>query len=405
MTDQKFGRDMFNDFDIDDPSFNENFTAVLDEFVAKCPVARSNVGDGYYVINRYEDVRKAGQDWETFSSAKGFQPNRPDGVPYLYPEESHPPNHDKWRRELHPYFAPRALAQLEDQIRADARELIDEFIESGTCDFVADFAAELPGRAFFKNLIDVPVEDLPMLLTAMDAGIYGPVEERAEAFGRAFAYLGEHLAKRRDNPGPGDLLDVIAAGVDKDGEVAPWEDRVSIITDLTLGGIATTTYVMSGAIHHLATHPEDRKDLANNPALIPNAVEEFARVFPPVVALGRSVTKDVEVAGTQLKEGDFVLLNYASASRDPDAVENPSKLDIHREGIVHTAFGVGVHRCIGSHLARLELRIVLEEVLKRIPEFSVADGAVPEYETGVLRTMKSLPLVFPAGAKADPEVV
>ena len=154
---------------------------------------------------------------------------------------------------------------------------------------------------------------------------------------------------------------------------------------------------MSGAVYHLATHPEDRKELATNPDLIINAVEEFARVFPPVVALGRSVTKDTEVAGTQLKEGDFVLLNYASASRDPDAVENPQKLDIKRESIVHTAFGVGPHRCIGSHLARLELRIVLEELLRRIPEFTVPEGIVPEYETGVLRTMKSLPLVFPAG--------
>lgn len=398
MTEQQFGRDMFADFDIDDPRFNEHFTDVLDAFVSKCPVARSNVGAGYYVINRYEDVRRAGQDWQTFSSAKGFQPNRPDGVPYLYPEESDPPYHDEWRRVLNPFFGPRAVAEFEDQIRADANELIDGFIDKGSCDFVADFAAELPGRAFFKNLVHVPVEDLPMLLQAMDNGIYGPVEERAESFAKAFGYLGEHLAKRRDNPGPGDLLDVIAAGVDKDGEICPWEDRVSIITDLTLGGIATTTYVMSGAIHHLATHPADRKALAADPSLLPNAIEEFARVFPPVVALGRSVTRDVEVAGTQFKEGDFVLLNYASASRDPDAVENPTELDIRREGVVHTAFGVGVHRCIGSHLARLELRVVLEEVLRRMPEFEVAPGQEPKYETGVLRTMTTLPLVFSTDA-------
>ncbi len=398
MTEQQFGRDMFADFDIDDPRFNEHFTDVLDEFVAKCPVARSNVGKGYYVLNRFEDVRKAGQDWRTFSSAKGFQPNRAEGIPYLYPEESDPPYHDEWRRVLNPFFGPRAVAEFENQIRADAKELIDNFVDKGSCDFVAEFGAELPGRAFFKNLIHVPVEDLPMLLEAMDNGVYGPMEERAESFNKAFAYLGEHLAKRRDNPGPGDLVDVIAAGVDKDGGTCPWEDRVSIITDLTLGGIATTTYVMSGAIHHLATHPEDRKALAEDPSLIPNAIEEFARVFPPVVALGRTVTKDVELGGTQFKEGDFVLLNYASASRDPDAVEDPTTLDIRREGVAHTAFGVGVHRCIGSHLARLELRVVLEEFLSRIPDFEVAPGAEPKYETGVLRTMTTLPLVFPAAA-------
>jgi cytochrome P450 len=397
VTQQEFGRDIFEDFDVDDPIFNDRFNDVLNAFVAKCPVARSNVGEGYYVINRFQLVRKAGQDWRTFSSAKGFLPNRPEGMPYLIPEESDPPYHDTWRKVLNPFLAPQYLAQFEDQIRADATELIDGFIDKGSCDFVTDFGTSLPGLAFFKNLVHVPVEDLPMLLKAMDDGIYGPREQRAECFNRAFAYLGEHLAKRRDNPGPGDLVDVIAAGVQKDGELCPWEDRVSVITDLTFGGIATTTYLMSGAIYHLATHPQDRKDLANDPSLIANAFEEFARLYAPVVALGRWVTKDIEFGGRQFKEGDRVLLNYAAASRDPDAVENPQHLDIRREGFVHTAFGVGVHRCIGSHLARLELRVVLEEMLRRIPEFSLAEGAEPKFETGVLRTMTSLPLVFPPG--------
>lgn len=394
MTAEKFGRDMFNDFDIDAPVFNDRFLEVQDELVAKCPVAHSTVGEGYHVINRYEDVKKAGQDWKTFSSAKGFQPNRADGVPYLYPEECDPPYHNNWRTVLNPFFAPGPVSDMEDAIRADARELIDAFADKGSCEFVSEFAAELPGRAFFKNLIGVPVEDLPMLLEAMDAGIYGPIDERPAAFGKAFGYLGEYLAKRKDEPNSGDLIDTIAAGVERDGEPCPWEDRVSILTDLTLGGIATTTYVMSGAIYHLATHPEDRKKLVEDPSKIPNAIEEFVRFFPPVVALGRSVTEDVELGGYEFKKDDFVLLNYASASRDPDAVDDPQTLDIERDKIVHTAFGVGVHRCIGSHLARLELRVVLEEFLARIPDFEVKPGMEPSYETGVLRTMKSLELVF-----------
>lgn len=394
MTAHQFGRDMFEDFDIDAPEFNDNFTDVLDELVAKCPVAHSKVGEGYYVINRYEDVKAAGQDWQTFSSAKGFQPNRAEGVPYLYPEECDPPYHNNWRSPLNAFFAPGPVNEMEDSIRADARELIDAFADTGSCEFVSQFAAELPGRAFFKNLIGVPVSDLPMLLEAMDAGIYGPVEERPAAFGKAFGYLGEYLATRKDEPNTGSLIDMIAAGVDRDGEPCPWEDRVSILTDLTLGGIATTTYVMSGAMHFLATNPEAREKLVNDPDLIPNAVEEFVRCFPPVVALGRSVTKDVELAGHQFKKDDFVLLNYASASRDPAAIDNPDVIDIERDKILHTAFGVGVHRCIGSHLARLELRVVFEELLSRIPNFSLKEGTEPTYETGVLRTMKALELVF-----------
>ncbi|MCZ4278494.1 cytochrome P450 [Rhodococcoides yunnanense] len=394
MTTEQFGRDMFEDFDIDAPEFNDHFTDVLDELVAKCPVAHSTVGEGYHVINRYEDVKAAGQDWQTFSSAKGFQPNRAEGVPYLYPEESDPPYHNSWRSALNPFFAPGPVSDMEDSIRADAKELIASFVNDGKAEFVSQFAAELPGRAFFKNLIGVPVEDLPMILKAMDDHIYGPVDQRAESLGVALGYLGNYLSARKDQPSTGDLIDVIAAGVERDGELCPWEDRVSILTDLTLGGIATTTYVMSGAVHYLATHPEARKKLVDDPDLIPNAVEEFVRYFPPVVALGRSVTKDVEFAGYQFKKDDFVLLNYASASRDPAAIDDPQTVDIERDKILHTAFGVGVHRCIGSHLARLELRIVLEELLSAIPDFSVKEGTVPSYETGVLRTMKSLDLVF-----------
>ncbi|MPY47499.1 cytochrome P450 [Streptomyces acidicola] len=397
METDRFGRDIETDFDIDDPAFNEHFYDVLDTMVARCPVAHSKVGKGYSLLNRYEDVRRAGQDWRTFSSAKGFQPNRPEGMPYLYPEESDPPRHTDWRRALNPFFAPNAVKEFEGQIRADANDLIDAFADRGTCEFIHDFAAQLPGRAFFKNLIGVPVDDLAMLVEAMDAGTYGPVEERAASFGRAIDYLGDFLARRRDEPPRGDLVDLIAGGVEHDGEPCSWEERVSVITDLTFGGIATTTFVMAGALLHLATHPKDRETLVREPSRIPNAVEEFVRYYPPVVALGRTVTKDVEIAGHRFEEGDFVLLNYAAASRDPDALDRPAELDINRESILHTAFGVGPHRCIGSNLARLELRVVLEEFLRRIPDFALKEDTTPEYETGVLRTMTSLHLVFPGG--------
>lgn len=391
---QQFDRDMLTDFDIEDPEFNDRFYDVLDTFVDKCPVTRSNVGKGYFVLNRYADVKRAGQDWRTFSSAKGFAPNRDPEMPYLYPEESDPPYHNTWRTVLNPFFTPEAIKSYEGPIRAEARNLIDAFIAKGECDYVADFSSVLPGRAMFMNLLNIPEEDIPGLIETMDAGFYGPIDERAGAFGKAFVYVGGYLERRRDEPPRGDIVDVIAAGVDRDGEPCPWQDRVSILTDLMLGGIVTATFVMSGAMYHLATHPEDRARLAADPSLIPNAAEEFVRYFPPVVALGRTVTKDVEMAGHQFKEGDFVLLNYASASRDPQAVDRPTECDISRDRVPHSAFGVGVHRCIGAHLARLEIKVALEEFLARIPEFECKPGTGPKYETGILRTMKSLQLVF-----------
>jgi cytochrome P450 len=391
----RYGRDMFNDFDIDDPMFNEHFFDILDEMVAKCPVVRSNVGAGYWMVTRQEDVRRVGQDWRTFSSAKGYQPNRPEGLPYLMPEESDPPKHTRWRTTLNPYMSPKAVAKYEDQIRRDANILIDRFIDNGECEFVGDFGSKLPGWAFFKNVLGVPIDDLDMLVTGVENGTFAPPEERAGYFAEVFDYLGKYLALRKDQQPRGDLVDVIAAGVEyEDGELAPWDDRVSILVDLTFGGIATTTYVMAGAILHLATHQSDREALVDNPELIPGAVEEFVRVFPPVVALGRTCTKDVEVAGTQMKEGDFVLLGYGSASRDPRVVDDPTTINIMRDTVLHSAFGVGQHRCIGSNLARLELRATFEEWLRRIPDFGVKPGTAPAYETGILRTMKDLHLVF-----------
>jgi cytochrome P450 len=391
----RYGRDLFNDFDLDDPRFNDHFFDILDDMVAHCPVARSNVGEGYWLVNRQADVRRVGQDPRTFSSAKGYQPNRPEGLPYLYPEESDPPIHTAWRQKLNQFLSPKAVAPYEERIRADANVLIDRFIDRGECDFVSEFGAKLPGWAFFKNVLGVPVEDLDMLVDGVEQGTFAPPAERAAHFAKVFGYLGNYLAVRKDEPPRGDMVDTIAAGVTyADGTPSAWDDQVSILVDLTFGGIATTTYVMAGAMHHLATNPAVRETLVDNPELMAGAVEEFVRVFPPVVALGRTCTKDVEVAGTQMKEGDFVMLNYGAASRDPRVVQNPGEIDISREAVLHSAFGVGIHRCIGSNLARLELRATFEEWLKRIPDFALKPGTAPSTETGILRTMKNLQLVF-----------
>ena len=252
---EKWGRDMFKDFDIDDPKFNEHFFEILDSMVQHCPVVRSNVGQGYWMVTRQADVRKVGQDWKTFSSAKGYQPNRPEGLPYLYPEESDPPRHTAWRRTLNPHLSPKAVAPYEETIRSDANALIDRFIDRGECDFVSEFGAKLPGWAFFKNVLGVPVDDLDMLVDCVERGTFDPPEERPPHFAKIFEYLGEYLAKRKEQPPRGDMVDTIAAGVNyEDGSPAPWDHQVSILVDLTFGGIATTTYVMAGAIHHLATN-------------------------------------------------------------------------------------------------------------------------------------------------------
>jgi cytochrome P450 len=392
----RYGRDMFNDFDIHDPRFNEHFEEILDDLVERCPVARSKVGEGYWVLSRQKDVRRVGQDWKGFCSGEGTMEmisDRPG--PFLLPEESDPPIHTAWRHALTPHLSPRAVKRYEADIRADANTLIDALIDDRTCDFVSQFAAKLPGWAFFKNILGVPTDDLDALVDGVHRGSFDVPERRAAHLGRVYAYLDDYLTARAEEPPHGDVVDVLAAGVTyEDGRFAPWEDRVSVMLTVTFGGISTAGFVMAAGMHHLATHPGDRFKLLENPGLIPGAVEEFVRAFPAAVALGRRCTRDVEIAGTPISAGDWVMLLYGAASRDPQAIDRAQEIDIERGTVVHSAFGVGPHRCLGSNLARLELCCTFEEWLKRIPEFAVTPGFSPEYETGMIRCMKRLDLTF-----------
>ena len=381
-------------FDVEDEAFVEDFEGVLEHLVAKCPVAHSSVGPGYRVLNRYEDVRRAGADWRTFSSGDGWMLNPPEGNLPILPEDLDPPYHTAWRRVLNPFFKPSAIRAIEPHARQYARERLDAFAERGECEFVSEFAAQLPGLVLFKHLIPVPVEDLPSLFQEIDTYSFGASEDRAPAFGRVLDYLESFLRARSEEAEQGDVIDAVLAGVERDGAPCPWADKVHTALDLVFGGLATTTHAISGAIYELARAPEARQAILEDPACLDTAVDETVRLHAPVVAVGRTVKANTEVQGVELKEGDRVALNYAAASRDPEVCSNPRKFDVHRDEVVHTAFGVGPHRCIGENLARLEIRISIDEFLRRVPDFSLAPGARPEFESGQLRMMKRLDLVW-----------
>jgi cytochrome P450 len=379
-------------FDIEDPAFAEQFEDVLEHLVTKCPVAHSEVGPGYYVFNRYQDVRRCATDWRTFSSADGWLLNPPEGNLPILPEDLDPPYHTAWRRVLNPFFSPAAVDNLETSARRYAGELVDRFAPRGYCEYVAEFAAQLPGLILFNHILPVPVDDLPMLFQDIDLYSFGPVDQRAAAFGRVHAYLEQFLEARRKEPEQNDLMDVLLAGVERDGQPCSWKDKVHTTLDVVFGGLVTTTHAISGAIYELATKPDVRQAILQDPACLATAVEETVRLHAPVVAVGRTARADVEVSGVEVKTGNRVALNFAAASRDPEVCTNPRKFDVHREEVVHTAFGVGPHRCIGEHLARLEIRVAIEEFLQRIPDFELEPGTQPQYESGQLRTMKNLRL-------------
>ena len=390
---ERFGRDIYRDFDIDDPKLNDHFHEAIDFMVQKCPVAHSQVGTGYTVFSKEETVRRIGQDWQTFSSAKGYIPNRPADQPLMIPVEQDPPDHSSWRRVLNPHMSPQVMAKVRPDVLREVGLLIDKFIDRGECEFIGEIAAQLPGRAFFIYVLGVPVDDLATLVHNVDASLFGPLESRAEYHTKVHDYIEDFMKDRAAKPPQGDIVDTILKGVTySDGTEAPWEHQVSVALDLTYGGISTTIYSLGSIARHLADHPEQRQQLIDNPDWIENSVEEFVRAYSPVVAMGRTCTRDVEVDGVELKAGDYVMLGYSGAGRDPRTIQNPKELNFAEPTIHHATFGVGPHRCIGSHLARMELAAFIEVWLKRIPNFRVKPGTEPVYETGFLRAMSSLQL-------------
>ncbi len=379
-------------FDCEDPAFAERFEDVMEHLVAKCPVAHGGNDPGYRVFNRYRDVRQCGRDWRTFSSTDGWMLNPPEGNLQIIPEDTDPPYHTNWRRVLNPFFTAAAVGDIESHVRRYAGELMDTFADRGHCEFISEFAAQLPGLVLFQHLLPVPVDDLPGLFKDVDTYSFGDPEERTPAFERVYIYLQKFLEARRKEPARNDLVDVLLSGVDRDGETCPWEDKVHTALDVVFGGLATTTHAIGGALYELARNPAARRDVLADAACLSTAVDETVRLHAPVVVVARTARADAEVGGVSVREGDRVALNFAAASRDPEVFEDPRKFDVHRTEVAHTAFGIGPHRCIGEHLARLEIRVSIEEFLARIPEFDLESGTEPEFESGQLRTMKTLHL-------------
>ena len=395
------GRDHFNDFDLDSPEFRDHYDDVLDELLDKCPVAHSNAFGGYWMVSRAEDVRRCAQDYGTFTNTLGFEPNRSneEGGLKLYPLEIDPPYHTRWRSALGPYFSPRAIRSREANIREQANYLINTFIEKGSCEFVDEFAAQLPGRVFFGSFLGVPFSELNAIQKATDTAMRGAASERAAAWGTVAEFLTSYLKSRESEPPRGDFVDAVLAGVTADdGEPCPWNHKLFVMIDMMAGGLGTTSHVLASIAHHLATRPGDRERVMRDPGLRPSLVEEVIRVYAPIVAVGRTATRDTEVAGQPIKQGDFVMLSQAAASRDPRLVEEPRKVNLDRPAPVNLAFSYGPHRCIGAHVGRLQARVALDEILQRIPDFAVPDGYTPVYSnSSVARNMDELKLVFTPG--------
>jgi cytochrome P450 len=315
----------------------------------------------------------------------------------LIPLQIDPPDHLKYRKLLDPLFAPREVAKLETDVAALVNQLIDGFIDRGECEFCNEFAVPLPSSVFLR-LLGLPYEDLDHFLWMKD-GIIRPAGEtpeeqaanRREAGDAIYNYfdvaLDERERERRD--------DMLSAFLDAeaDGVRLTREEILDIGFLFLIAGLDTVTDALECDYAFLARHPEHRRQIVEDPSVIPSAVEEMLRWESPVPGVARICVKDTELAGCPITSGQPVGVLVGAANTDGSEFPEPETVDFRRDPNRHLAFGGGVHRCLGSHLARLELRVALREWHRRIPEYSIKPGTQLEY-TGGLRSLAELPLVF-----------
>jgi cytochrome P450 len=384
-------RNLHVDYDMYGEDLRDNYDAVLDDMVRECPVAHSTIGEGYFVLNRYEDVRAAALNWKVFSSGSGFLPNRPEGLPLWAPDECDPPLHDELRKVLNPFFTPKRVAEHSAEISAIANDLIDGFIGTGEVELVSEFANLFAGRVFCEVLAGMPPDDMPQLQRYFHTGHLGEEHERGPAKLKAMEYISDFIDKRKEEEPRGDVIDALLAF-----EHPGYEDidKIGTLAQLTEAGTSTTGFVLVGAVYHLALHPDDRARVMANSKTLPTAIEEFLRFYASAPQVARKTTEDVTIGGTEIGKDKFVVLSFGAASRDHAVCPAPTKIDIDRTPNRHVSFGAGPHRCIGSHLARLDLRLGLEAFLERIPDFEISGDFVPEYAIGPTRTMAALPVKF-----------
>jgi cytochrome P450 len=362
----------------------------------ECPVARGDLaGHNVVLLSRYDDVLHALRHPEVFTSAGG---NLNLGEQPLLPLEVDPPQHTAYRRILNPQFVPREIEKLAPAVRTLVNELIDGFEKRGRCDFHEEFATPLP-TSIFVELMGLPPGDLPQFLRWRDDTIRPDVEpgdiEGAERIrretGHAISeYFRTTIAQRRLEPDDSLLSRIVHATID--GSALTETELLGISHLLLIGGLDTVTATLDCMVAFLAQHPEHRQRLVDDPDRIPAAVEELLRWLSPVMVVPRTAAQDITLHDVDIKAGDSVTL-VVGAANDDDTAFGTTDVDFDREPNKHVAFGGGHHLCLGAHLARMELRVALEELHRRIPDYSIEPGAVVHYSTGI-RQAQALPLVW-----------
>jgi cytochrome P450 len=388
--------DWATDFSHLEPEWAADPYPIQDDLRQRCPIAHTDRFGGGWLPVRYEDVSAIAYDTDHFSSRSiimsNFRPPREiapiGGSP---PISSDPPFHHDARKLLLPAFTKTAVGRQEPATRAFCHALIDAFDGQDVVDAARDYAQHIPMRVI-ADMLGFPPEDGPQFRRFVENTLEGvnlPPEERIERMTSLFDYLLAQVHDHLDNPR--DDLTTYLINAELYGHKLQPNHVVGSMALLLIAGIDTTWSAIGASLWHLARTPADRERLVAEPDLVPTAMEEFLRAYAPVT-MARLVREDMEWHGVDMKADDWILLSFPAANRDGAQFDRADEVVIDREVNRHAAFGLGIHRCVGSHLARMELRVALEVWLERIPEFTLADPAGVTWSTGQIRGPRTLPL-------------
>ncbi|GAB2837306.1 cytochrome P450 [Actinoallomurus bryophytorum] len=388
--------DWATDFSHLEPEWAADPYPIQDDLRGRCPIAHTGRFGGGWLPTRYEDVAAIAYDTDRFSSRSIIMSNfRPPpelapvgGTP---PISSDPPFHHDARRLLLPAFTKTAVTRLEPATRAYCHALIDAFEGRDVVDAAHEYAQYIPMRVI-ADMLGLPPEDGPRFRTFVENALEGvnlPPEERIARMGNLFDYL---LAQIRDHvDDPRDDLTTYLINAELYGRKLEPSHVAGTMALLLIAGIDTTWSAIGASLWHLAKTPGDRERLVAEPELLPTAMEELLRAYGPVT-MARLVKEDMDWHGVEMKAEDWVLLSFPAANRDPAQFDRADEVVIDREVNRHAAFGLGIHRCVGSHLARMELRVALEVWLERIPAFGLEDPSAVTWAAGQVRGPRKLPI-------------
>ena len=391
-------------YDHQTPEYALHHKQVARDLLENTPVAWSDTHGGFWVVARHADAKRIAENWREFSSEnrRGDQTRRgiliPQAEQPLTLNECDPPVHTKRRMIEAPYFTPKHLRNWVVAAEDYTRRTIDSFIEKGEVEFYKDLCVRVPAMT---TLHVGGVDPEEWELFADPAGAFeGDV---VKAYAEITERLVRLLEKRRDDPRE-DVASALAKATKADDEPLDIRVGAAMLHTIVTGGFDTATSVLCNALYWLDGHPEEREFLRQNPDAMGNAVEEFLREFPPVHNLARNVVEDVELGGQLLKAGDKVLMSLYAANHDPEKFEDPWTVKLDRPNARdHRAYSAGNHRCLGAPLARVELRHVLNEVLRRLPDYRIDHSRAQPFETfRIVGGWSCLPATFTPGPRSAP---